>query len=101
VYIVEVGAGTGKFAFLFLRKMFSDHANLVPPSVRVKYIVTDFVEKNVEFWARSAHFQYYRDRGLVDFATFDATNSREVCGMQLVTAWWCRESDWFVARQCS
>jgi len=114
VYIVEIGAGTGKFAFLFLRKLFSDHADLLPPGLKVKYIITvrtsvleresyicgatsndeihqldsrdinqssniqDFVEQNVEFWRKSPHFQYYSEQGFVDFATFDAMNSREL-----------------------
>src|SRR5512136_2422752 len=50
VYIVELGAGAGRFGYLFLRKF----AALAPRSplrdVRWTYVLTDFAEETIAYW---------------------------------------------------
>ena len=43
-------------------------ANGVP----FKYIMTDFTQKNVDFWRSHPSFQPMLERGLIDFALFNA-----------------------------
>lgn len=74
VYIVELGAGSGRLGFNFLNAMdaFFDDSPL--KDVRFTYVLTDFVEKNVAFWEQHPGLQPFVEQGRLDFALFDATN---------------------------
>ena len=68
---LELGGGSGKFAYLFL----SELLKLGVSSFR--YILTDFAEKNVDFWNAHPLFLPYIEQGLLCTAVFDplATDS--------------------------
>ena len=73
LYLVELGAGAGRFAFHFLRAL----TELVPRSpiadVRFVYVLTDVAERNLEFVARHPALAPFVAAGQLDFARFDAT----------------------------
>jgi hypothetical protein len=74
IYIVELGAGSGRFAYNFVR-ILSDllgRARLESRSFR--YICTDLAEKNIQSWMRHPLMAEHIDRGVVDFARFDVAH---------------------------
>src|ERR1700746_3326715 len=71
VYIVELGSGSGRFGFLFLRT-FSDllRRSSLPP-VSFCYVMTDVAERNLEFVRSHQALQSFIEQGVLDFALFD------------------------------
>jgi hypothetical protein len=65
--IVELGAGTGKFAFLFLRRLtellsargFSQNA--------VRYCLTDCSEDSLQKWQANPHLKEFVQQGILEF----------------------------------
>lgn len=78
VYIVELAAGVGRFAYQFLNKF---HQLLRESSLRkldVRYVMTDFTSTNLKVWSGHPHLAPYVSEGLLDFGTFDVDVDREV-----------------------
>lgn len=73
-YIIELGAGHGKFGFLLLRALLEESKVLRCRSkgIRFKLIMTDLVQANIDFWKRHPAFQTFIAENLVDFALLDA-----------------------------
>jgi hypothetical protein len=71
VYIVEIGAGHAKMAFLTLH-MLVKMREFFPNARPFKYIITDFTQANVDFWDKHPPLQKYFDAGLLDMAKFGA-----------------------------
>lgn len=40
LYVLEIGAGSGKLAFLIVKKLFGEFSSLLPAGLRVVYLVT-------------------------------------------------------------
>lgn len=75
-YIVEVGAGPGKFSFYFLKafeKAFKER-NL---NIKYKYVLTDVAKKNVDFCQQNERFQDLIENGKLDFGIFDVSNEAD------------------------
>jgi hypothetical protein len=72
VTILELGAGTGRFGFLFLRTLLSliDTAHADAPKIR--YVLTDVAENNMDFWMQHPQLAPLVAAGVLDFAIFDA-----------------------------
>jgi tRNA A58 N-methylase Trm61 len=50
LYIIELGAGSGKFSF-FMLKALEEMKNVCDfPISKIVYIMTDFTENNFNFW---------------------------------------------------
>ena len=73
LYLVELGAGPGRFAFHFLKQFLRllDQAGL--GSLPFKYVMTDFVGPTIDFWSRHPQLKPFVERGILDFAHFDAS----------------------------
>jgi tetratricopeptide (TPR) repeat protein len=69
VYIVEMGAGSGRFAYRFLKAL-TDSA----PHARFVYVMTDATPSVVDFWRDNPRLRALLDAGLLDFAHFDVVN---------------------------
>jgi tetratricopeptide (TPR) repeat protein len=71
--ICELGAGSGRFAFHFLRRLehLCARSDMAPEAFR--YVLTDVADTNLEFWRSHPCFQPYIERGILDMARFDAT----------------------------
>jgi tetratricopeptide (TPR) repeat protein len=73
--ICELGAGSGRFAFHFLRRLdaLCMQAGVAPQAFR--YVLSDAADANLEFWRRHPCFEpWVADRRL-DIAKFDLTHS--------------------------
>ncbi len=73
IYIVELGAGSGRFAYRFIKQLsrLLQHSSLAHRSF--KYIMTDVAPSLVEFWQSHSRLQPLAEEGILDFALFDAT----------------------------
>lgn len=77
-YIVELGAGSGKFSFYFLKVLAQLEHVLDFPLSNVRYVMTDFTQQNFNFWKTHPALAPFVKRGIVDFAIFDATTDTEL-----------------------
>ena len=78
LYIVELAAGVGRFTYTFLKRFLHilEHSNL--KGLKFKYIVTDLAERNVEYWQNHSFLKPYFENGILDCATFDMTEDKEL-----------------------
>jgi len=80
LYIMELGAGHGKFSFLLMKHLLKMKEFLPETKMKVpfKFIMTDFTENNISFWQNHPSLRPFVKMGLVDFAKFDAENDMEI-----------------------
>lgn len=78
LHLCELGAGSGRFAFHFLKRLARLCEQAGVPLESFRYVLTDQAESNLEFWQQHPRFQPFIARGLLDVASFDMTESREV-----------------------
>ena len=71
VYIVELGSGSGRFAYHFLKQFFDTYRQSILATIPVKYIMTDFAQQNLDFWQSHPSLHPFVSQGLLDFAQFD------------------------------
>ena len=71
VHIVELGSGSGRFAYLFLKKFLDLHRNSVLKDIPVKYVMTDFTKRNLEYWRTHPWLIPFIKEGSLDLACFD------------------------------
>jgi hypothetical protein len=76
--IVELGAGSGRFAFLFLKALTGLLGRSPLSGTRIRYVMTDFTETNVRFWRSHPSLQPFIEQGVLDFAVFDAEEDGEI-----------------------
>jgi hypothetical protein len=69
IYIVELGAGSGRFAWYFLKR-------LLPSPRPLVYVMTDFTDANVSAWREQPQLAALAAEGVLDFARFDAESDR-------------------------
>jgi tetratricopeptide (TPR) repeat protein len=74
IYVVELGAGTGRLALHLLRAL--DEEALAP--LRVVYVLTDMAEANLEFWRSHPRLAPLFASGRLDLARFDAASDGEI-----------------------
>jgi hypothetical protein len=71
VYIIELAAGMGAFSFFVLRAL--QRIRRVSPSLKglnLRYIVTDFTERNISALENDPVFQGFAAEGILDFAIY-------------------------------
>ena len=78
VYIVELGAGSGRFGAYFLKRLLTLLDHLTLNGVRVQYVMTDFTERHIAYWQAHPALQPLMEAGQLDFARFDAGNDQEL-----------------------
>lgn len=72
--VLELGAGTGKFSWLLLRKLTALlRTKSLPPDV-LRYAMTDCSEMTVSAWRGNACLAEFADAGLLEFGVFQAGN---------------------------
>jgi hypothetical protein len=75
LYIVELGAGSGRLAFQLLPQlngMLEGRAG----GVRWRYVMTDFAEANLAAWRAHPQLAHWLEGGDLDLARFDAEHDR-------------------------
>jgi len=78
VYIVELGSGSGLFAYHFLKKFVDFFTRSTLKEIPITYVMTDFSEQNVTFWQQHSSLQPFVEQGFLDFATFDVEHPQEL-----------------------
>jgi len=79
VYMVEIGAGTGRFSFHLLRELAAKKARFKAlEAIRTVLVVTDVPEANVAYSEGHETLSIFRATDAVDFAVFDPTREDEV-----------------------
>jgi hypothetical protein len=66
LYVVELGAGSGRFAFLFLRALEAMRCR-----APVRYVMTDVAGATIDFWRHHEAFAPFLRTGRLDLARFD------------------------------
>ncbi len=74
--IIELGAGSGRLAYHFMRHFFPRLENSPFADLDVKLILTDFVPEILQFWQTNGRFQPYITANQLDFALFDVMDKR-------------------------
>jgi hypothetical protein len=72
VHVVELGAGSGRFGYLFLKKLLRLCRESAVGDVAFRYVMTDFAEQNVEHLRGHPWLRPLFDAGILDVARFDA-----------------------------
>jgi hypothetical protein len=77
-YIVEIGAGSGRFAYYLLKRLIwlCDQANIHPSAFR--YVVTDFTQSNADFWREHPCMIPFIEKGLLDIGIIDLTKQEDI-----------------------
>lgn len=76
IYVIEPGAGAGRFAYLFLKALY-EHEGAEPlDQLKVCYVMADFTRSNVDFWAQHPQLKPFAEAGHLDFAVFDVERDR-------------------------
>jgi len=78
LYIIELGSGSGRFAYHFLKKFLDIYRRSVLRSIPFKYVMTDFTERNVDFWREHQSLKPLVEEGVLDFALFDGERDQEL-----------------------
>jgi tetratricopeptide (TPR) repeat protein len=78
VHVVELGSGSGRFGYLFLRRLLE----MLGPSwlhgVQLRYVLTDFTESNLDHLRSHPELQPFVASGLLDFARYDTGVDLEI-----------------------
>ncbi|QMV41484.1 tetratricopeptide repeat protein [Cohnella cholangitidis] len=82
VTIVELGAGSGRLAFHVLNELceLAAFAGIAIPPFR--YIMSDIAVKNIAYWQRHPCLIPFVEKGILDFAKFDAVTDTELILIQ-------------------
>lgn len=70
LYIFDLGAGTGRFSYLFLKHLLEILQQLFDENINIQYVMTDMVEENIEFWQKHSLLKPYIEKGVLDFAFY-------------------------------
>lgn len=78
IYIMELAAGVGRFTYSFLKRFLNMVEKSSLKGIKFKYIVTDFAERNIEYWQSHRFLKPYFESGVLDCATFDISKDEEI-----------------------
>lgn len=66
--VIELGGGSGRFAWQFLNRLFNYHFSDDDPCPQFTYLLTDGSTKNIEGWKQKDRFSPLIDSGVLEFA---------------------------------
>ena len=78
LYIIELGSGSGRFAYHFLKKFLDIYGSSVLKDIPFTYVMTDFTERNIDFWRTHQSLKPLVEGGVLDFALFDTQCDEEI-----------------------
>lgn len=70
LYIFDLGAGTGRFGYLFLKTLHQLLAVLGSNQPKIIYVLTDVIPANIEFWMEHPFMQGFLREGMLDAASY-------------------------------
>ncbi|MCP5096147.1 MAG: tetratricopeptide repeat protein [Chloroflexi bacterium] len=75
IYLCELGAGSGRFAFHFLQRLTHLCQQAAIPLTDFCYVLTDVAQQNLDYLGQHPRFQPFFANGLLDLAFFDINHS--------------------------
>jgi tetratricopeptide (TPR) repeat protein len=78
LYIMELAAGVGRFTYVFLKCFTELLKGSSLRGLKFKYIVSDFSEKNINYWQQHECLKEFFEAGVLDCATFDLIRDEEI-----------------------
>ena len=75
---MELASGVGRFTYTFLKRFLHIIENSSLKGLKFKYIVTDFSEKNIDYWQNHSFLKPYFDSGILDCAIFDIAQDEKL-----------------------
>lgn len=78
LYIIELGAGSGKFSYFMLKALDEMKNTCDFPIQKIIYVMTDFTEKNFVFWKSHPSLKPYFDRGILDAGIYNAVTDKSI-----------------------
>ncbi|HEX9018701.1 MAG TPA: SAM-dependent methyltransferase [Anaerolineaceae bacterium] len=78
VYLLELGAGSGRLAYHILRQLPAALERSGLKGQRVVYVLADMAERNLEFWRSHPRLQPFFASGQLDLARYDPLTEREI-----------------------
>lgn len=78
LYILEAGAGSGRFGYYLVKRLhlLCDQENI--PRDAFCYIFSDFTQRNPDFWKQHPSFQTYLADGSIEIALFDMMQQEDI-----------------------
>lgn len=71
IYLLEMATGTGRFSFYLLKELMNKlHYFEELRAVKLRYVMTDFTEANIQFWEQHEKFKPFIEAGILDFAVY-------------------------------
>jgi tetratricopeptide (TPR) repeat protein len=77
LHILELGAGSGRFGFLFLQQFLELHQKSLLKDIPVRYVLSDFAERNVAAFAGHPSLRPLFDASVLDVARVDLESDEE------------------------
>ena len=75
LYVIELGAGAGRLAFLILKALSARRpTDPLLRKVKLKYVLTDIAEGTVDFWRNHPPLRPFHDNGSLDVAEWSPTS---------------------------
>ncbi|KPL78845.1 hypothetical protein ADN00_06415 [Ornatilinea apprima] len=78
VFILELGGGSGRFAFYFLNYFLPETRHLFPQGTRFVYLLTDLAESNLNFWKTHPALQPFLRSGELELACFNPLTDHQI-----------------------
>jgi len=78
LYVVELGAGSGRFAYHFLQKFLRLLSRSPLKDMLFTYVMTDFSARIIDYWRTHPRLQPLAAAGYLDFARFDAEQPGDI-----------------------
>ncbi len=70
-YILELGTGPGQFSYYLLKTLLDMQKTLGLGALKIRYVMSDFTEKNIRFWETHGRLKSFVEQGILDFAKLD------------------------------
>lgn len=77
-YIMELGTGSGRFSYYFVKTITEMLAALGMNDISIKYVMSDFTKNNVKYWEEHSALMPFIEKGIVDFAIFDMETDKPI-----------------------
>jgi tetratricopeptide (TPR) repeat protein len=78
IYVVELSAGSGRFGFLYWKKLLEMKRSSSLSSLDLRFVLTDFTESNLKAWQQNPLLRRFIDEGNLELGLFDITSDRAI-----------------------
>lgn len=86
-YILELGAGSGQFSYFTLKKIIQLKEQFGLSQVNIRYVMSDFTEKNINFWKNHTTLRPFLEKKLLDFAIYDLEKDTRISLIEENVVW--------------